>query len=72
MNRSESHTTIEQGNFFYVANRGEGIFEFARGKLALYKAPKEIESRKEVPTSLVGKVLRRPLSKQEKKITNKV
>jgi len=49
----------------------KSILEFAKGKLAPYKVPKEIEFRKEVPTSLVGKVLTRPLREEEKKKAGK-
>ncbi len=43
------------------------IIEFARKSLAPYKVPKIIEFRSEVPTSLVGKVLKRPLKEEEVK-----
>ena len=37
------------------------IQKFCKGKLAKYKIPKEISFRKELPKSLIGKVLRRVL-----------
>jgi long-chain acyl-CoA synthetase len=43
----------------------EDIIAHARKSLAPYKVPKIIEFRKEVPTSLVGKVLKRPLKEEE-------
>jgi long-chain acyl-CoA synthetase len=45
----------------------QNIIEFARKSLAPYKVPKIIEFREEVPTSLVGKVLKRPLKEEETK-----
>lgn len=49
----------------------KNIIEFAKQRLAAYKVPKEIEFRKELPTTLVGKVLKRPLKEEEKKKTGK-
>jgi long-chain acyl-CoA synthetase len=43
----------------------EEIIEHTRKYLAPYKIPKLIEFRSEVPTSLVGKVLKRPLREEE-------
>jgi len=43
----------------------EDIIAHARKSLSPYKVPKFIEFRKEVPTSLVGKVLKRPLKEEE-------
>ena len=42
------------------------IIEFCKGKLAPYKVPKEIEFKKELPTTLAGKVLKRSLRDEEK------
>jgi long-chain acyl-CoA synthetase len=49
----------------------KSIVEFAKQRLAPYKVPKEIEFRKELPTTLVGKVLKRPLREEEKKKAGK-
>ena len=43
----------------------EEIQKFAREKLTGYKVPKAIEFRKELPKTLVGKVLRRVLQEEE-------
>ncbi len=45
----------------------EEIIEFCRGDLAKFKVPKFIEFRKELPKTIVGKVLRRVLLEEEKK-----
>jgi long-chain acyl-CoA synthetase len=42
------------------------IIDFARLKLAAYKAPKMVEFRAELPKTLVGKILRRQLVEEEK------
>lgn len=42
------------------------IIAFARLKLAAYKAPKRVEFRKELPKTLIGKILRRQLVEEEK------
>jgi long-chain acyl-CoA synthetase len=42
------------------------IKEFANGKMAPYKAVREVEFRTELPMTLVGKVLRRVLQEEEK------
>jgi long-chain acyl-CoA synthetase len=47
------------------------LTEHARKSLAPYKVPKFIEFRSEVPTSLVGKVLKRPLREEEQRKTGK-
>jgi long-chain acyl-CoA synthetase len=47
------------------------IKEFANGKMAPYKAVREVEFRAELPMTLVGKVLRRVLQKEEKQKTAK-
>lgn len=44
----------------------EEIIEFCRQNLAPYKIPKYIEFRKELPKTMVGKVLRRVLVEEEK------
>ena len=44
-----------------------GIREFCRKSVSPYKVPKFIEFRKELPETLVGKVLRRDLREQEAK-----
>ncbi len=43
----------------------EEIIEFCRERLAGYKRPREVEFRKSLPTSAVGKVLRRVLREEE-------
>lgn len=44
----------------------ESIREFCKQHLAPYKVPREIEFRKELPKTMVGKVLRRVLVEEEK------
>jgi long-chain acyl-CoA synthetase len=46
---------------------GEEIMAFVNGKVAPYKAMREIEFRKELPISSAGKVLRRELQEEEKR-----
>jgi long-chain acyl-CoA synthetase len=41
------------------------IKEFCKKSLAPYKVPKSVEFRKELPETLVGKVLRKELREQE-------
>jgi len=43
----------------------EEFIEFCRARMAGYKRPREIEFRESLPTSMVGKVLRRVLREQE-------
>ncbi|MFX1369648.1 MAG: long-chain fatty acid--CoA ligase, partial [Promethearchaeota archaeon] len=43
------------------------IKEFVRGSVSPYKVPKSIEVRKELPETLVGKVLRKDLKEQEQR-----
>ncbi|HDM09932.1 MAG TPA: long-chain fatty acid--CoA ligase, partial [Desulfobacteraceae bacterium] len=43
----------------------EEFLEFCKDKLAGYKRPREIEFRDSLPTSVVGKVLRRVLKEEE-------
>jgi len=55
---------------FIVLKAGETatdkeIMEFARTKLAPYKAPKTVEFRDDLPKSAVGKILRKELRKEE-------
>ncbi len=45
----------------------EEIIEFCKDKLAKFKIPKMVEIRKELPKSMIGKVLRRVLVEEEKK-----
>jgi long-chain acyl-CoA synthetase len=45
----------------------KSIIDFAKKAMAPYKVPKEIEFRKELPTTLIGKVLKRPLREEEKR-----
>jgi long-chain acyl-CoA synthetase len=45
----------------------EEIIEFCRANLAKYKVPTAVEFRKELPKTLVGKMLRRVLVEEEKK-----
>ncbi|NIM96277.1 MAG: AMP-binding protein [Anaerolineales bacterium] len=56
----------ERVKAFIVLKGGESateeeIITFCRERMAAYKAPREIEFRDELPTSMVGKVLRREL-----------
>ncbi len=48
---------------------GKEIVDFVNGKLAPYKAIRELELRKDLPISSAGKVLRRVLSEEEKSKT---
>ncbi|MFW6052755.1 MAG: long-chain-fatty-acid--CoA ligase [Desulfosalsimonas sp.] len=55
---------------FIVLKPGEqatdkDIMEFARTKLAAYKAPRIVEFREELPKSAVGKILRKELRREE-------
>lgn len=43
----------------------EEIIQFCKKNLAKYKIPKSVEFRKEMPKTLVGKVLRRVLVEEE-------
>jgi long-chain acyl-CoA synthetase len=43
------------------------LIQFCREQLSKFKVPKEIEFRKELPKTLVGKVLRRVLRDEEMK-----
>ena len=45
----------------------EEIIHFCRKKLASYKVPRKVEFRRELPKSMVGKVLRRILYEEEMK-----
>ena len=53
-----------------TATEGE-IKEFVNEKVAPYKAIRELEIRKELPMTLVGKVLKRVLTEEEKQETAK-
>ena len=60
----------ESVKVFVVLNEGETatqeeLLEFAKTKLATYKLPTEIEFRKELPKSTVGKILRKELRAEE-------
>ena len=45
----------------------EDIQKWAKDKMARYKIPSEIEFREDLPTTMVGKVLRRVLKEEERK-----
>jgi long-chain acyl-CoA synthetase len=45
----------------------EEIIAFCKGKMAKYKVPTAVEFRKELPKTIVGKILRRMLVEEEKK-----
>ncbi len=45
----------------------EELIEYCRTKLAKYKVPKFVEFRSELPKTIIGKVLRRLLSEEERK-----
>jgi long-chain acyl-CoA synthetase len=45
----------------------EEIIEFSRERMSRYKVPTQVEFRKELPKTMVGKVLRRQLIEEEKK-----
>ena len=60
----------ENAKVFVVQKEGaeateEKLIAYAKTKLVIYKVPKEIEFRKELPKSLVGKVLRKELKAEE-------
>jgi long-chain acyl-CoA synthetase len=60
----------ENVKVFVVLKEGEQataeeFMEYCKGKLAVYKLPSEIEFRKELPKSTVGKVLRKELKAEE-------
>jgi long-chain acyl-CoA synthetase len=60
----------EQAKVFVVLKEGEKatqeeLITYAKTKLAIYKVPTEIEFRKELPKSLVGKILRKELKAEE-------
>ncbi|GAU07695.1 long-chain-fatty-acid--CoA ligase [Desulfoplanes formicivorans] len=64
------HTRGEIIKAYVVVQPGETltraeVISFCRQKLANYKIPKKIEFRKELPKTLVGKVLRRALRDEE-------
>jgi len=41
------------------------MIEFGKAKLAVYKLPSEVEFRKELPKTNVGKILRKTLKAEE-------
>jgi long-chain acyl-CoA synthetase len=43
----------------------EEIINFCKQKLAVYKVPKKVEFRKELPKSAIGKILRKKLREEE-------
>ena len=45
----------------------EEMIEYGKARLATYKLPTEVEFRKELPKSTVGKVLRKELRAEELK-----
>jgi long-chain acyl-CoA synthetase len=47
------------------------IMDFVNAKVAPYKAIRELEFRKELPMTMVGKVLRRALLEEEKQKAKK-
>jgi long-chain acyl-CoA synthetase len=47
--------------------REKEIIQFCRGEIAKYKVPTAVEFRKELPKTIVGKVLRRMLVAEEKR-----
>jgi long-chain acyl-CoA synthetase len=60
----------ENAKVFIVLKEGENatqeeLIAYAKTKLAIYKVPTEIEFRKELPKSLVGKILRKELKAEE-------
>jgi long-chain acyl-CoA synthetase len=62
----------ERVKAFIVLKEGEAateeeMIEFCRQNLAPYKVPKFVEFRDDLPTTMVGKVLRRVLLEEEKK-----
>ena len=62
----------QRAKAFIVLREGETateeeIIAFCRERLARYKVPKVVEFRKDLPKTLVGKVLRRQLMEEEKK-----
>jgi long-chain acyl-CoA synthetase len=50
-----------------VTATAEEIIQFCREQLSKFKVPKEVEFRKELPKTLVGKVLRRVLRDEEQR-----
>jgi long-chain acyl-CoA synthetase len=62
----------ESAKVFIVLKEGETstqaeMLEFAKTKLAVYKLPTEVEFRKELPKTNVGKILRKELRAEELK-----
>lgn len=64
------HAGGEVAKAFIVLKPGETlerreVIQFASGKIARYKVPRQIEFRDELPKSATGKILRRELQEQE-------
>jgi len=62
----------QRAKIFVVLKAGqtatdEELIEWCRDGLARYKVPKFIEFRKELPKTMVGKILRRELMEEEEK-----
>jgi len=60
----------EQIKVYVVLKEGETatqeeLIEYCKTKLAVYKLPTQIEFRKELPKTIVGKVLRKTLRAEE-------
>ena len=49
----------------------EEIIAYCKENMTSYKVPKQVEFRKELPKSNVGKILRRVLKEEEEGKTNK-
>ncbi len=49
----------------------EEIRQYCKGKLAPYKVPAHVEFRKDLPKSMIGKVMRRMLAEEEKQTIKK-
>jgi long-chain acyl-CoA synthetase len=49
----------------------EEVKQWCRDNLTAYKVPKLFEFRKELPKTMVGKVLRRALAEEEREKTSK-
>lgn len=66
----------EQVKAFVVLREGvtateQEILDYCKTKLAAYKLPTQVEFRKELPKSMVGKILRKELKAQELQRTSK-
>lgn len=58
----KAYVVLKEGHEGKVT--AEGIIAFCKERLAGYKVPRQVEFRKDLPTSLVGKVLRRVLREE--------